>query len=159
MLQIVEENGPLPDEQAIRCCEHVADALSTLHSSLASPVIHRDVSPGNIVVSANGATLIDLGIARTRKEEANRDTRLWGTQGYTAPEQFGFRQTDARTDVYALGMCLRFMLTGRQAQEAARVQDSALARVIEKGTAMDPDARFACGFMPMFRIYIDTVSS
>lgn len=140
--QLVAEQGALSDEVARMLLSNVADALSFLHGLAGGPVIHRDVNPSNIIVNTRGAWLIDFGIARTFEQGARQDTRLWGTAGYAAPEQYGFRQTDARTDVYALGRVLAFMMTGR---EDAGVDDvpSAWARhVVKTATALDPRRRY-----------------
>lgn len=129
---------------------HLCDAVSELHASFGPPIIHRDLKPSNIIVSRNALTIIDFGIARTYRKEADEDTRHFGTRGYAPPEQFGFGQTDVRSDVYALGLLLRFCLTG-EAPEANVKKDSLaleavsepIKRVIAKATAFDPAQRYA----------------
>lgn len=97
---------------ACRLFPQICDAATELHESLGKPVIHRDIKPSNIMVTWDNVYLIDLGIARSFSEEATADTRQFGTRSYAPPEQFGYKQTDVRSDVYALGMLLYFMLTG-----------------------------------------------
>lgn len=96
----------------------VCDAVSELHEGMACPVIHRDLTPSNVLLMADGrAMLVDLGIARTWQQSRQVDTTHFGTRGYAPPEQFGFGQTDVRSDVYTLGELLRFCLTGEHPGE------------------------------------------
>ena len=125
----------------------LCDAVSELHELLDPPVIHRDLKPGNVMVSAGGVTLIDLGIARTWREGGEQDTTHFGTRAYAPPEQFGFGQTDVTSDVYALGMLLFFCLTGRDPAPADREDGFAdapatLCPVIARATELDPARRF-----------------
>ena len=126
----------------------VCDAVMELHESLPSPIIHRDLKPSNIILAEEGVFLIDLGISRVYKDGAGADTVQVGTRAYAPPEQFGFGQTDVRTDVYALGMLLNYMVTGREMKTWERKgpcpQDvsSYIWRVVCKATSFDPDNRY-----------------
>ena len=125
----------------------LCDAVSELHELLDPPVIHRDLKPGNVMVSATGVTLIDLGIARTWREGGEQDTTHFGTRAYAPPEQFGFGQTDVTSDVYALGMLLFFCLTGRDPAARGRERGfadapAALRPVITRAAELDPARRF-----------------
>lgn len=125
----------------------LCDAVSELHELLDPPVIHRDLKPGNVMVSAGGVTLIDLGIARTWREGGEQDTTHFGTRAYAPPEQFGFGQTDVTSDVYALGMLLFFCLTGCDPVAADRERGfadapAALRPVIARAAELDPARRF-----------------
>lgn len=128
----------------------LCDAVAELHESFDSPLIHRDLKPSNVILSERNLTLIDFGIARTFDAETDADTHRFGTRAYAPPEQFGFGQTDVRSDVYALGMLLYYCLTERTPDAQAR-RDSwraegvpePLRRVIEKAAAFDPAARYA----------------
>ena len=125
----------------------LCDAVSELHELLDPPVIHRDLKPGNVMVSAAGVTLIDLGIARTWREGGEQDTTHFGTRAYAPPEQFGFGQTDVTSDVYALGMLLFFCLAGRDPAAADRERGfadapAALRPVIARAAELDPARRF-----------------
>ena len=141
---LVEEGGPLGLAHAQRMARCVCMALSALHKAANPPIVHRDVNPGNIIANGEVAVLVDLGVARVHRDDAIRDTRLLGTAGYTAPEQYGFRQTDARADIYSLGMVVRFMLTGREPGCEARDGEmpASIAAVVEKATSFDPSARY-----------------
>lgn len=132
----------------------VCDAVAELHGLATPPIIHRDVKPANIIVSNTPdgitATLIDFGIARRYREGTGADTVRFGTRAYAPPEQFGFGQTDVRSDVYALGMVLLFCLTGREPTGqptaetlAAQAIASDIAAIVLKATAFDPAARYA----------------
>ena len=130
----------------------VCDAVIELHEGFDVPVIHRDLTPANVICpEADPATpvLIDLGIAREWREGASCDTACFGTQSYAPPEQFGFGQTDVRSDVYALGMLAFFCLVGRDPEPEDRergFRDSAISaaweKVIEKACALDPSQRY-----------------
>ena len=141
---LVEGGGPLGLARAQRMARCVCMALSALHEAANPPIVHRDVNPGNIIANGEVAVLVDLGVARVHRDDAIRDTRLLGTAGYTAPEQYGFRQTDARADIYSLGMVVRFMLTGREPGCGARAGEmpASIAAVVEKATSFDPSARY-----------------
>lgn len=135
---------------AARTFPDLCDAVSELHERLDPPVIHRDLTPGNVIVSAGGVTLIDLGIARSYREGAEQDTTHFGTRAYAPPEQFGFGQTCVTSDVYALGMLLFFCVTGREPTQRDResgFRDAGLPGelrpVVRRATELDPSARYA----------------
>ena len=92
--------------------------LGKLHGS-DPPLIYRDFKPANILIRKDGSyVLIDYGACRIFKTEASRDTKMLGTEGYAAPEQYGgWEQSDVRTDVYGIGAVLHHMLTGRHPLE------------------------------------------
>jgi serine/threonine-protein kinase len=97
----------------IEWCKQLCAILIYLHGQRPNPVIYRDMKPSNIIVSAdNVVRVIDFGIAREYKSDSGSDTSYMGTRGYAAPEQYGTSQTDARTDIYALGATAYHLLTG-----------------------------------------------
>lgn len=105
------------------------------------PVIHRDIKPSNIIIGKDGTIrLIDFDAASRFTPEKNRDTTLMGTQGYAAPEQYGFCRSGPETDIYALGVLLNEMLTGKLPVE--KTVNGPFASVVEKATAMDPENRY-----------------
>lgn len=132
-----------PDE-TVSIASQLCDVLSYLHD-LTPPLIHRDIKPGNILLQPNGTvTLIDFGIARLYSDHGEKDTRIMGTEHFAPPEQYGFRQTDCRSDLYALGMVMGWMLTGSARNEDySIISDKHLRRIIEKCTAFSPEDRFA----------------
>lgn len=152
-LRTVVENTP--PERRVDLASQVFPALcaaaSELHESFDEPLVHRDLTPSNVMCvpgNPSALTVIDLGIARLYRPEADADTAHFGTRPYAPPEQFGFSQTDARTDVYALGLVLFFCLTGRDATPVDRGRSyvdpsvpEPLRAVIARAASFDPAAR------------------
>ncbi len=104
--------GPFPEAQVLDWAGQLCDALDYLHRCT-PPIIFRDLKPDNIMVDrSNRVTLIDFGVARLFKVGKQRDTESFGTAGYAPSEQYGKGQTDARSDIYALGVTLHQLLTG-----------------------------------------------
>lgn len=111
--EILQMNGPLPVERAVRLAAQVCEALAYAHQR---GVIHRDIKPDNIhVLPGDVAKLTDFGIARiTADPTITADGQVFGTPSYMSPEQVAGKQLDARTDVYSLGVTLYEMLVGRK---------------------------------------------
>jgi len=113
----IGQEGPLPVDDALRIVTQCGDALHHAHEQ---GVIHRDVKPGNVLLSAGHAVVADFGVARALEASAHKEalTRTGvsiGTVGYMSPEQAsGERRVDARSDVYALGCLLYEMLSGEE---------------------------------------------
>lgn len=98
--------------------KRIAECLGYLHNQKPNPIIYRDMKPSNIMIQPDGnLKLIDFGIAREYKEEAIADTTFVGTKGYMAPEQAGKAQSDARTDIYSLGVTMYHILSGKSPYE------------------------------------------
>ncbi len=133
----------LSRDEIVGICAQLCDILTYLHG-LSEPVIHRDIKPQNVVVSDDGKIwLIDLDIARVFKPDSETDTVFFGTRGYAPPEQYGFSQTDARTDIYSLGVLLRYLLTGSIRRNTNVRLYRPLQKVIDKCTAFAPEKRYA----------------
>ncbi|MFN8568347.1 MAG: protein kinase [Kouleothrix sp.] len=106
-----EANAPLLEQQVLGYGIQVARVLHYLHTRQ-PPIIYRDLKPSNIMLTPDGVLkLIDFGVARTHKRGKSKDTVAMGSAGYAPPEQYGKGQTDARSDVYALGATLLHLLT------------------------------------------------
>ena len=128
----------MSQEQAEQIIIHLCRALQVLHGIGA---VHRDIKPENIILRGSDAVLIDFDASRLCKTGNDTDTRIMGTTGYAAPEQYGFSQTDGRTDIYSLGIVLNEMLTG---QHPSRVLAEGMFRpIIEKCTRINADQRYA----------------
>lgn len=127
----------------------LADAVACLHERLDAPLIHRDLKPQNVIVRQGAPVIIDFGIARSWREGAETDTAHFLTRAYAPPEQYGFGQTDVRSDVYALGKLLFFCLTGATPPSVCDVGvclraglSEDCAHVVACACAFDPAARF-----------------
>ena len=165
------KHGPLPAAEAVRLGEEIAEALAYAH---ARGIVHRDVKPENILLSSGHALVADFGIARALAqanlsgEKADRLTVtgvIVGTPAYMSPEQLsGDRDVDGRSDIYALGIVLAEMLSGRPpfanamarfalghraASASTRLRDAGvvapggLAEIVDRATALGPEDRFA----------------
>ena len=146
--KVIETDGPLTPESTASLGIELCEAAEELHRH---GIVHRDISPNNIVAAADGAHLIDLGIARMRVEGASKDTTSLGTWGFASPEQYGFAQTDARSDVYSIGRVLGFALTGIRPDDETYEQalkailehaPAKLVRAITRACSFEPSARF-----------------
>lgn len=150
---ILENNGAQPQELVIEWAMQICEALEYLHTRK-PPIIYRDMKPANVMLKPDGnIKVIDFGIAREYKDQSLADTVSLGTKGYAAPEQFGGKgQTDARTDVYCLGVTLYHLVTGQNPCEPPyeiypirhwNPQLSAgLEAIIQKCTQLNPDDRY-----------------
>ncbi len=150
---ILEENGAQPQELVIEWAMQICEALEYLHTRKPA-IIYRDMKPSNVMLKPDGnIKIIDFGIAREYKEQSLADTVSLGTKGYAAPEQFGGKgQTDARTDVYCLGVTLYHLVTGHSPcdppYEIYPIRhwnpqlDPGLEAVIEKCTQLNPNDRY-----------------
>lgn len=124
-------------------------SLESLHSSSFGTIIHRDLNPKNIIINASGAYLIDLGISRIFSDEKNVDTQIIGTHGYAAPEQYGFGQTNAYSDIYSLGMVLYYVMACSEPKNFLTTNFSAtllipeMESVIKKAISLNPKDRYS----------------
>ena len=137
---MLNQNRSLPERDVILYMIQLCEILEKLHS-LSPGIIHRDIKPSNIIISDEGKVyLIDINAAKYENALQARDTRLLGTEGYAAPEQYGFGSSTAQTDIYAVGMVMRELTEGRLSGN--RYSTGALARVISRCTQIDPKDRF-----------------
>lgn len=123
----------LTEKQFLHVVSQLCSVLEFLHGK---GIIHRDIKPSNIILTEGGQVyLIDFDAARMPKAELEQDTRLLGTRGYAPPEQYGFAQTDERTDIYALGVTLEQLLTEKSGKLRYK-------KIIRKCMNLDPDKRY-----------------
>lgn len=127
------DRASLSQGQLTRLLLELCNVLEFLHGH---GILHRDIKPSNLMLAADGhLRLIDFDAARQERETAEQDTRLLGTRGYAPPEQYGFAQTDARTDIYAMGVTFRQLL-GPLARKRR------WKKLLRKCTALDPKDRY-----------------
>ena len=135
--------GPLPLDQALRYAIEIADALDKAHRK---GITHRDLKPGNIMLTKSGTKLLDFGLAKLKQEVAPANVQLSqlptagdpltaqgtivGTLQYMAPEQLEGKEVDARTDIFAFGTVVYEMATGKRAFEG-KSQASVIAKILE----------------------------
>jgi serine/threonine protein kinase len=110
--QTAQERGQIPEVEVLDWAKQLCDILDFLHTRK-PPVIFRDLKPANIMLTPDGVIkLIDFGIARHFRQGQTADTAAYGSAGFAPPEQYGQNQTDARSDIFALGATLHYLLTG-----------------------------------------------
>ena len=142
--ELMEKEDPLSQQDAIEAGIQVCGLLHRLHQQ-EPPVIYRDVKPQNVVRTAEGKyVLIDLDTARMYKDGVGEDTVFMGTRGLASPEQYGYQQTDARTDVYGLGMLLLYLLTGGYEKNSKyKVLPVQIKKIVTKCTEFSPKDRYS----------------
>ena len=137
--ELIDGGEKMAPERAIAITSSVCRALLRLHRK---GIIHRDVKPENVMLTSEGKLyLIDLDAAMRILPEKKSDTRLLGTAGYAAPEQFGLNRSDVRTDIFAVGILLNLLLTGEH-PAVVRFREGALGHIIETCTAINPQDRY-----------------
>lgn len=128
------DNANLSEKQIIKAFKELCIVLYFLHNQ---KIIHKDIKPQNIIIAPDGhIRLIDFDISRVEKEGVSHDTKILGTPGFAPPEQYGFAQTDARTDIYQLGITLKQLL-------GPLSKDKKYEKLIKKCTNLDPKKRFS----------------
>lgn len=126
--------GNLPKDRLYEIFSEICEGIAALHSV---GIVHRDIKPSNIMLTDSGKIkIIDYDAARLKKPEADKDTTFIGTDGFAAPEQYGFMQTDERSDIYALGVTMKLLL-GEQ------YMHSPYKAVAEKCMRFDPQKRYS----------------
>ena len=135
----VEYYQPFDIRSAKQILCQICDGLSQLHIN---GIVHRDIKPGNVMITDGGTVkIIDYSISRLIKPEQRKDTTVLGTAGYASPEQFGFTQTNGKTDIYACGVLLNYLLTGKLPNE--QLHQGPLTTVIQQCIEIDENKRFA----------------
>ena len=136
----MERGEKFTEKEVLEIVLQLCEALRCLHGQT-PPIIHRDIKLSNVMITEDGVIkLIDYNAARYFAEGMAQDTMLIGTAGYAAPEQFGFAQTDARTDIYSLGVMMNYMLTGQPYTSCP--YDGKAGKIIRKCTYMDSEKRY-----------------
>lgn len=151
--RVLRETGrPMEERAVIDVGVQLCDVLEYLHTRN-PPIVYRDMKPGNVMLREDGAVkLVDFGIAREYKKGALTDTNILGTRGYAAPEQLARgAQTDARSDIYSLGVTLYALATGRSPADEAFLRplreieprlSEGLELIVAKATCANPAERY-----------------
>ena len=129
--------APCTPRQTAKIAGDICKALWVLHGL---GLVHRDVKPDNILLRGDHAVLLDLDAARIVTPARTADTVVLGTTGYAAPEQYGLSQTDGRADIYALGVTMNIMLTGKH--PSMGLAKGRLGKVIRRCTQIAPEQRY-----------------
>ena len=153
--KLLAERGALPEAEVISIFRQVADALIYLHE-LETPIVYRDFKTSNLMLEKSGRVrIIDLGIAQEYSSESGAEVKAVAlTRGYAAPEQYHKRyKLDARADIYALGVTMHYLITGKNPnkppyvfvpiRKLRRDASQALELIIKKCLQPNPDNRYA----------------
>ena len=144
LAQMVLQKGGISEAEIYRLSRKICQTAEQFQNP-DEPMIHRDIKPENIVVTPGGEVVfIDFGTMRSYKKDGSRDTFVVGTRGTAAPEQYGYTQTDQRTDVYAIGQTMLYMVS--ESYEMNQLSECAVSRrmkkIIEKACSFEPDKRY-----------------
>ena len=144
LAQMVLQKGGISEAEICRISRKICQTAEQFQNPN-EPMIHRDIKPENIVVTPGSEVVfIDFGTMRSYKKDGSRDTFVVGTRGTAAPEQYGYTQTDQRTDVYAIGQTMLYMVS--ESYEMNQLSECAVSRrmkkIIEKACSFEPDKRY-----------------
>ena len=144
LAQMFLQKGGISEAEICRISRKICQTAEQFQNP-DEPMIHRDIKPENIVVTPGGEVVfIDFGTMRSYKKDGSRDTFVVGTRGTAAPEQYGYTQTDQRTDVYAIGQTMLYMVS--ESYEMNQLSECAVSRrmkkIIEKACSFEPDKRY-----------------
>ena len=139
--EILGREGSLPEAQVLDIAIQLCRILQPFHHAV-PPIVNRDIKPSNIKLTEDGIVkLLDMNAAKYSNELAAKDTVLLGTQGYAAPEQYGFGASNIRTDIYSVGVLMNVLLTGKF--PAVQKAPGKLKGIIAKCTMLAPEQRYA----------------
>ncbi len=142
----LDNKGYLSVNELLNISLDICNIIHTLHNQQ-PPIIHRDIKPENFIINENNheLMLIDFDIARQFSPDKSRDTTLMGTPAHAAPEQFGFYQSDFRTDIYGIGKTMLYLAT-RETEYKDEIKDTlpkALCKIIRRCISFSPDKRYS----------------
>lgn len=138
--EILAREGTLPEAEVIRITLQLCDILAEFHSRTPA-IVNRDIKPSNLKLTPEGTVkLLDMNAAKWSDPQEEKDTVLLGTQGYAAPEQYGFGPSSILTDIYAVGVLMNVMRTGQLPNQG--IAPGRLGKIIRKCTELSPAGRY-----------------
>jgi len=142
MDQLYDKGVRFKEDQLVGYMIRLLQILNEVHS-LNPPVIHRDIKPSNLMITQkNQLYLIDFNAAKQVHDDSlgNRDTVFMGTQSFAAPEQYGYSQSGPYTDIFALGITLNYLLTGKASRD--QIYEGECSDIIRKCIKLEPSDRY-----------------
>lgn len=137
---LIDQTGILAESTVIDISIQLCKILESFHKCQ-PPIVNRDIKPSNIKLTSDGIVkLLDMNAAKRYNGESQKDTVLIGTQGYAAPEQYGFGSSSVLTDVYSVGVLMNVLLTGELS--GGHIASSRLRYIISKCTELSPKSRY-----------------
>lgn len=137
--EIIYASDSMTGEEILRLAQNILAALAALHKE---GLIHRDIKPSNIMLTNDQTVkLIDFDAVRRISGDKENDTIQLGTVGFAAPEQFGFAESDARSDIYSLGVVMNICST-RDYPKNRLTEDPLIQSIVIQATKMDPKDRY-----------------
>ena len=132
------ETQSISSKMACQIILQVCDGLEILHEN---EIVHRDIKPENVFILQDGSVkIIDFDASRIYRKYEKKDTVVLGTIGYAPPEQYGEAQTDARSDIYALGVLMNVLFTGKH--PVNEVANGKVGNIIEKCIMVNQNKRY-----------------
>ena len=138
--ECLAQQRALPEAQVIDIASQLCTILAAFHSCY-PPIVNRDIKPSNIKITPDGVVkLLDMNAAKWSNDQEAKDTVLLGTQGYAAPEQYGFGPSSVLTDIYSVGVLMNVMLTGELPN--IRIAPGSLGIIIRRCIELSPSSRY-----------------
>lgn len=141
LAEMLEQKGVFSEKETCDIAMQLSVILKELHT-FSPAIIHRDIKPPNVMLMPDGVvSLLDFNAAKPEEVQKARDTRLIGTVGFAAPEQYGFAPSSKQTDIYAMGVLMNVMLTGGLPWK--KLAEGKLNTVIKRCLKINPKDRYA----------------
>lgn len=138
--ELLAQNGSFPEDQVIEIVTQLCKILSDFHHCNPA-IVNRDIKPSNIKITPDGVVkLLDMNAAKWSNDQSAKDTVLLGTQGYAAPEQYGFGPSSVLTDIYSVGVLMNVMLTGELPNH--RIASGRLGKIVRRCVELSPSGRY-----------------
>ncbi len=138
---VLDSAGSISPDLALQYISELCSIVEQLHAQH-PPIIHRDIKPSNVLIAGDRSVwLLDFNAAKYSEPAQERDTRLLGTPGFAAPEQYGFGASTVQTDIYAIGALLNTLLTGDVSPVYAK--DARVFAILDRCLEMNPEDRYS----------------